>query len=46
MVVLPDLFKKIYNMKKQIKVLNKIFDKPITCLTAYSASIAKLLDKI
>ena len=31
-------------MKKQIKFLNKIFNKPITCLTAYSASIAKLLD--
>ena len=31
-------------MKKKLKFLNKIFDKPITCLTAYSASIAKLLD--
>ena len=30
-------------MKKKIKILNKVFDKPITCLTAYSASIAKLL---
>ena len=30
--------------KKLIKVLNKKFEKPITCLTSYSPSIAKILD--
>ncbi|MDA9748779.1 3-methyl-2-oxobutanoate hydroxymethyltransferase [Pelagibacteraceae bacterium] len=30
--------------KKKIILLNKKFKKPITCLTAYSASIGKLLD--
>ncbi len=29
---------------KKIKVLNKSFSKPISCLTAYSPSIAKILD--
>ncbi len=31
-------------MNKKIKFHNKIFNQPITCLTAYSAPIAKLLD--
>ncbi len=31
-------------MKKKIKFLNKIFNRPITCLTAYSGAIAKILD--
>ena len=30
--------------KKVIKLFNKKFNKPITCLTAYSPSIAKILD--
>ncbi len=30
--------------EKIIKVLNKKFEKPITCLTAYSSSVAKMLD--
>ncbi len=29
---------------KKIKILNKNFSKPISCLTAYSPSIAKILD--
>ena len=29
---------------KKIKILNKIFSKPISCLTAYSPSIAYILD--
>ncbi len=29
---------------KKIKILNKTFTKPISCLTAYSPSIAKILD--
>ena len=29
---------------KKIKILNKSFSKPISCLTAYSPSIAKILD--
>ena len=29
---------------KKIKILNKIFSKPISCLTAYSPSIANILD--
>ncbi|MDC2979146.1 3-methyl-2-oxobutanoate hydroxymethyltransferase, partial [Pelagibacteraceae bacterium] len=29
---------------KKIKILNKAFTKPISCLTAYSPSIAKILD--
>ena len=31
-------------MKKKLKILNKNFYQPITCLTAYSASTAKILD--
>tara|TARA_B100001057_G_scaffold501150_1_gene621111 strand:- start:4186 stop:4974 length:789 start_codon:yes stop_codon:yes gene_type:complete len=31
-------------MKKKIIFLNKLYNKPITCLTAYSGSIAKILD--
>ena len=31
-------------MNKRIKFINKIFDRPITCLTAYSGSVAKILD--
>ncbi len=31
-------------MNKKIKFHNKVFNQPITCLTAYSAPIAKLLD--
>ncbi|MDC3131765.1 3-methyl-2-oxobutanoate hydroxymethyltransferase [Pelagibacteraceae bacterium] len=31
-------------MSKKIKFLNKIYNKPITCLTAYSGSVAKILD--
>ncbi len=31
-------------MIKKIKFLDKVFNKPITCLTAYSGSIAKILD--
>ena len=43
MEVLLDQFK--YKMKKKIiNILNKRFNKPITCLTAYSPSIAKILD--
>ena len=30
--------------KKLVKILNKKFNYPITCLTAYSPSIAKILD--
>jgi Ketopantoate hydroxymethyltransferase len=29
---------------KKIKILNKEFKSPITCLTAYSATVAKILD--
>ena len=29
---------------KKVKILNKSFSKPISCLTAYSPSIAKILD--
>ena len=29
---------------KKIKILHKSFSKPISCLTAYSPSIAKILD--
>ena len=29
---------------KETKVLNKSFSKPISCITAYSPSIAKILD--
>ncbi len=31
-------------MNKKIKFLDKIYNKPITCLTAYSGSVAKILD--
>ena len=31
-------------MKKNIKILNRNFKNPITCLTAYSPSMAKILD--
>ncbi len=31
-------------MKKQIKILNKIYRQPISCVAIYSASIAKILD--
>ncbi len=30
--------------KKLVKILNKKFNRPITCLTAYSPAVAKLLD--
>ena len=30
--------------KKKLKLINKKFLNPITCLTAYSPSIAKILD--
>ena len=30
--------------KKLIKILNREFTEPITCLTSYSSSITKLLD--
>ena len=34
-----------YKMKKQnYKILNKKFSRPITCLTAYSPAVAKILD--
>ena len=32
--------------KKIIKILNKTYSQPITCLTAYSPSVAKILDGI
>ncbi len=31
-------------LKKNVKILNKRFQNPVTCLTAYSASVAKLID--
>ena len=31
-------------MSKKIKFIDRIYDKPITCLTAYSGSVAKILD--
>ena len=31
-------------MKKKIKILNYKFNNPITCLTAYSSPVAKILD--
>ena len=43
MAVLQDQYKM---RKKIIKLLNQEFKKPITCLTAYSPSIAKILDGI
>lgn len=33
-------------MKKKLQILNKSFNEPISCLTAYSAPIAKILDGI
>ncbi len=32
------------NKKKIIKILDRIYKKPLTCLTAYSPSVAKILD--
>ena len=31
-------------MNKKIKFIDRIYNKPITCLTAYSGSVAKILD--
>ena len=35
---------KLMLKKKSVSILNKIFKEPITCLTAYSSGVAKLLD--
>lgn len=40
---LQDQFKLMLK-KKSVSILNKIFNEPVTCLTAYSPGIAKLLD--